>query len=86
MNKHFSEYVGTETAEFYKNIWEYIEYWESEGATSREKLEGFAHSILCLFDGVSCMHGAGYKIIDNQTGNEVGGDFYLHDFLFKIKE
>lgn len=48
------EYTPEEVREkFLKTVWGQIEYWENEkrSPSSREKLEGLAHSIFALIDG-----------------------------------
>lgn len=48
------EYTEEEVREkFLKTIWGYIGYWERENRalTSKDKMEGLAHSILSMLDG-----------------------------------
>lgn len=51
---------------FLEHIWDLIEYWEKENRaeTSRDKLEGLAHSILAMLDGCS-MGLPGFAVIPN---------------------
>ncbi len=36
---------------FLGHIWNFIEYWDTHGQTSRDKLEGLAFSIMSMLDG-----------------------------------
>lgn len=64
---------------FIDAIHQYIRYWDRQNdRTSKEKMEGLAHSILCLLDGVS---GQWHGNIDELC--EEGRDFLLHDMLYK---
>lgn len=68
--------------DFIDRIWYLIEYWEKESRakTSRDKLEGLAHSILNTLDGCSML--PGFAIIpnphpdDKQYYIENGEDWY----------
>ena len=59
-----------------------IDYWCSVSVKDRERLEGFAFSMLAMFDGDSASNGFNkYKII-NEQGLEINKDVELHS-LFK---
>lgn len=68
--------------DFIDRIWYLIEYWEKESRakTSRDKLEGLAHSILNTLDGCSML--PGFAVIpnphpdDKQYYIENGEDWY----------
>lgn len=50
------EYTTDEIREkFLRHVWNLIEYWEKEDrpGSTRERLEGLAHSILATLDGAS---------------------------------
>jgi len=39
--------------DFIEDIHNYINFWKNTTKTDKEKLQGLAHSILCMLDGVS---------------------------------
>lgn len=67
--------------EFLEQMHDMIEYWDSvEGRTSKEKIEGFAFSMLVEMDGGgSC---DGYTLICDKTGEHITNG-YLHEIFHK---
>lgn len=63
-NEEPREYTSKEvTEQFMQHIATMIDYWDrTPGHSSREKLEGLAHSILCALDGCSA-HLPGFLVV-----------------------
>lgn len=77
------EYTKEECQEmFLRHIWETVEYWDTVNVlTTRERLEGLAHSFLASLDG--CSGGCpGYSVIpmphfsDKEYHKERGENWY----------
>lgn len=70
--------------EFISYIKDLIEYWDKENLSSKDKLEGLAHSILVGIDvGAGALEG-GYElrpIRNEEVQEDIGGA--LHELLFK---
>lgn len=65
--------------EFMDAIREVILYWDSQkDRSSKEKMEGLSHSILCMLDGMSGSYDGNIH-----TLAKLGKDFMFHDFFYK---
>lgn len=67
------------TQDFIEAIYQMINYWDGQkDRSSKEKMEGLAHSILCMLDGVSGSFGGNiHTLIDE------GDDFMFHEMFYK---
>lgn len=68
-----------EINDFMMVIHQMILYWDSQRErSSKEKMEGLAHSILCILDGVSGSYDGNIQKL-----SKLGKDFMFHDFFYK---
>lgn len=57
--------------EFLNSIKGIVEYWSHVADTKEKAAQGTAFSIMCLLDGVCVDNLYGYRVIDNETGQDI---------------
>jgi len=64
--------------EFIDAVHELKRFWIAQKISEKDKLEGFAHSILCMLDGVSGSFDGSISSLEKASKN-----LHIHDYLYK---